>query len=130
MAGPTENTRSLTSDSLRPGRVSNPVPSEYKPEVWSVPALLRWSVDTRQFAKAVVTLVTMGTEGPAGHSEGMSRSWDSCQYSDSVTNGGSNAGNVNRFSSSVRSPPTAGTIATGGTSPGVKVTTHLIWCGH
>jgi hypothetical protein len=41
MVGPTENTRSLTSDSLRPGRISNPVPSEYKPEVRSVPALLR-----------------------------------------------------------------------------------------
>ena len=68
MVGPTENTRSLTSDSLRPGRVLNPVPSEYKPEVWSVPALLRcasqqsWSVDTRHFAKAVVTLVTVSEQ--------------------------------------------------------------------
>ena len=65
MVGRTENTRSLTSDSLRPGRVSNPVPSEYKPEVRSAPALLRrasqqsWSVDKRHFAKAVVTLVTV-----------------------------------------------------------------------
>jgi hypothetical protein len=65
MDGPTENTRSLTSDSMRPGRVSNPVPSAYKPEVRPVPALLRcasqqsWSVDRRQFAKDVVTLVTV-----------------------------------------------------------------------
>jgi hypothetical protein len=65
MVGPTGNTRSLTSDSLRPGRVSNPVPSKYKPEVRWTPALLRrasqqsWSVDKRQFAKAVVTLVTV-----------------------------------------------------------------------
>jgi hypothetical protein len=59
MVGPTENTWSLTSNSLRPGRVSNLFPSEYKLEVQSVPGLLRcasqqsWSVNTRQFAKAV-----------------------------------------------------------------------------
>jgi len=136
MVGPTENTRSLTSDSLRSGRVSNPVPSEYKPEVRSAPELLRrasqqsWSVDTRQFAKAVVTLVTVCEQKglqvilQACQGAGLAQSvqwlcyerWFDCRHRQP-------------FFSSVRSLPTVRAIATGGTSPGVKVTTHPFWCG-